>query len=221
MTPPRAESRQPTAAELSYIHPTAKISPSAEIAPLVYIGPEVEIGAETIVAPLVTIFARVKIGARVRIGPGTVIGWEGFGYEAKDGFYHRIEHTGWVIIEDDVEIGPNVTIAQAKTGRETRLGQGTKIDALTHIAHNVNIGKNCIIVAQSGVAGSSVIGDGVRIAGQCGVKDHITIGAGSILYAKSALFRSIPPGSRYWGIPARPINQMQRFWARIWQQFAR
>ncbi len=178
-----------------------------------------EIGDKTTIAPFVTIFARVKIGSRVRIGPGTVIGWDGFGYEKKGEVYHQLEHRGWVIIEDDVDIGPNVTVAQAKTGRETKIGAGTWDHASVHIAHNVKIGKNCIILAQTGIAGSSVIGDGVTIAGQCGIKDHIEIGANSTLYAKSALFRSIPPKSHYWGIPARPFKEMKRFWAWLYQQF--
>lgn len=205
----------------NYIAPGARIAASAQLGPFVYIGPEVEVGADSFIGANVTIWTRAKIGCRVRIGPGTVIGWEGFGYEMVADGYQRIEHSGWVVIEDDVEIGPNVTIARAKPGRETRIGQGTKIDALVHIGHNVRIGKNCIIVAQSGIAGSAVLGDGVIIAGQSGVKDHIEIGAGSVIYAKSAVFRSVPPHSHYWGIPARPFNDMRRFWARLWQMFGR
>ncbi len=206
---------------LSYVDPTAKVAASVEIGPFVYIGPETEIGPDTVIGANACIFPRVRIGARVRIGPGAVLGWEGFGFEWDGAGYRRIEHTGWVIVEDDVEIGPNVTVAQAKPGRETRIGQGTKIDALVHIGHNVKIGRNCIIVAQSGIAGSAVIGDRVIIAGQSGIKDHIEIGSNSIIYAKSAVFRSVPPDSRYWGIPARPYEEMRRFWARLWQIFGR
>jgi UDP-3-O-[3-hydroxymyristoyl] glucosamine N-acyltransferase len=205
-----------------WVEPGAKVADTVQLAPFVYIGPEVEIGADTMLGAGVIIWRRAKIGCRVRIGPGTVIGWDGFGYNKKEGaVYQRLEHNGWVIVEDDVEIGPNVTVAQAKTGRETIIGKGTKIDAQVHIAHNVKIGKNCIIVAQSGIAGSAKIGDGVVIAGQSGIKDHIEIGANSVIYAKSAVFRSIPANARYWGIPARPYNEMTRFWARLWRTSGR
>ncbi|MGB9742668.1 MAG: UDP-3-O-(3-hydroxymyristoyl)glucosamine N-acyltransferase [candidate division WOR-3 bacterium] len=197
----------------------ARIAESTFISPLVYIGPEVEIGPDCFIAPQVTIMGKTVIGARVRIGPGAVIGWEGFGYQKVNSSYHHLEHNGMVIIEDDVEIGPLVSIARAKTGRLTRIGRGTKIDALVHIAHNVVIGENCIISGQSGIAGSTRLGDGVIIAGQSGISDHIIIGANSVIYAKSAVFRSIPPGSHYWGIPARPKRQVERFWAKLWQQF--
>lgn len=203
----------------SWIDPQAKVDPSAVISPFVYIDRGVEIGAGCFIAPNVTILGRTLIGSRVRIGPGTVIGWHGFGYEQRNGRYHLLEHEGEVIIEDEVEIGPLVSIARAKTGRQTRIGRGTKIDALVHIGHNVRIGENCIITAQSGIAGSARLEDGVIIAGQSGIRDHITIGANSVIYAKSAVFRSLPPGSHYWGIPARPLRQMQRFWARLWHQF--
>jgi UDP-3-O-[3-hydroxymyristoyl] glucosamine N-acyltransferase len=201
------------------IEPGARIAASTVISPFVYIGAEVEIGPDCFIAPNVTITGRTIIGSRVRIGPGTVIGWDGFGYEKVQGSYRRLEHHGLVIIEDEVEIGPLVSIARAKTGRTTRIGRGTKIDALVHIAHNVVIGENCIITGQCGIAGSARLEDGVIVAGQSGISDHILIGANSIIYAKSAVFRSIPPGSHYWGIPARPKNQMQRFWAKLWQRF--
>ncbi|MGQ9679054.1 MAG: UDP-3-O-(3-hydroxymyristoyl)glucosamine N-acyltransferase [bacterium] len=204
-----------------WIDTDAKIADSVVLGPFVYIGREVEVGPETVLGPGVVVWERVKIGCRVRIGPGAVIGWGGFGYKKEGGRLQRLEHNGWVIIEDDVEIGPNVIVAQAKNGRETVIGQGTKIDALVHIAHNVKIGKNCVIVAQSGLAGSVVIGDDVIIAGQSGVKDHVKIGSGSVIYAKSAVFRSIPDGARYWGIPARPYENMMRFWARLWQTFGK
>ncbi len=186
-----------------------------------HIGPDVVIGPDTVIDSNVTIMGDTRIGTRVRIGPGTVIGCEGFGYEWRDGGYQHLVHTGRIVIEDDVEIGANVTIARAKKGRETRIGKGTKIDCLVHIAHNVLIGQHCIIVAQTGIAGSVVIGDNVTLAGQTGVKDHIRIGDGAIVYAKSALFRSIPARARYSGIPARPHDQMRRFWARLWHKFGR
>jgi UDP-3-O-[3-hydroxymyristoyl] glucosamine N-acyltransferase len=137
-----------------------------------------------------------------------VVGAEGFGYAAEAGTatYRHIAHTGRVLIEDDVEIGANCTIARAKTD-VTRIGAGTKIDSLVHIGHNVTIGRNCILIAQVGIAGSAHIGDNVILAGQVGIKDHVSVGANSIVYAKSALYRSIPPNSRYSGNPARPHRE--------------
>ncbi len=204
---------------LIWVDKSAQLPASVTLGPFVYIGPEVVVGEGSYIGPNVVIVGRTIIGKRVRIGPGTVIGWPGFGFEKKSGVYQRLAHEGMVIIEDDVEIGPLVSIACAKTGKETRIGKGTKIDALVQIAHNVQIGAGCIITAQCGIAGSSIVGDGVVIAGQSGIKDHIKIGAGSVIYAKSAVFRSIPPQSHYWGIPARPLKQAQRFWARLWRTF--
>jgi UDP-3-O-[3-hydroxymyristoyl] glucosamine N-acyltransferase len=139
---------------------------------------------------------------------------EGFGYEQQGGKHRHIPHRGKVVIEDDADIGPNCTIARAKKDA-TRIGAGTKIDALVHIAHNVVIGRNCIIIAQTGIAGSVRLGDNVILAGQVGIKDHVTIGSNSIVYAKSALYRSIPANSRYSGIPARPHAENLKLLARM------
>ncbi|MEO0079357.1 MAG: UDP-3-O-(3-hydroxymyristoyl)glucosamine N-acyltransferase [candidate division WOR-3 bacterium] len=200
-----------------WVAPSARLAEDVELAPFVYIGEDVAVGAKTALAPFVTIIGPAVIGCRCRIGPGTVIGCEGFGYEPSGSGFRHLEHAGRVVIEDDVEIGANCTIARARTGRETRIGRGTKIDCQVHIGHNVQIGQDCIIVAQTGIAGSAVIGDRVMLGGQAGVKDHVEIGNDSILYAKSALFRSIPPGSRYSGIPARPHHEVLRLWARLWR----
>jgi UDP-3-O-[3-hydroxymyristoyl] glucosamine N-acyltransferase len=176
------------------------------VASFVFIGERVRIGSNTVIEPNVTILPGCEIGRRVHIGAGTVIGCEGFGYERHGKRYRHIPHKGRVLIEDDVEIGANCTIARAKKN-ETRIRSGTKIDALVHIAHNVLVGRNCIIIAQTGIAGSARIGNNVVLAGQVGIKDHVTIGDNSIVYAKSALFRSIPANSRYSGNPARPHRE--------------
>lgn len=203
--------------DLCHISPDAKIDRSVSLAPFVYIGKRVAVGAETKILPNVTILDDIEIGSRVIIGSGTVIGTEGFGYNKEGEIYKKIPHHGRVIIEDDVEIGANVTIARAKTG-ETRIGAGTKIDCLVHIGHNVKIGKNCIIIAQVGVGGSVKLGNSVILAGQVGIKDHVEIGDNSIIYAKSALYKSIPPNSKYSGIPARPHHQVLRLWGKLFKE---
>lgn len=200
--------------DLSYISSDSKLEPNINIAPFVYIGKNVIIRSGTKVYPNVTILDDVEIGHRVIIGSGTVIGIEGFGYNKEGELYKKIPHHGKVTIEDDVEIGANVTIARAKTG-ETRIGAGTKIDCLVHIGHNVKIGKNCIIIAQVGVGGSVKLGNSVILAGQVGIKDHVEIGDNSIIYAKSALYKSIPPNSKYSGIPARPHHQVLRLMGKL------
>lgn len=200
--------------ELVWVDPSAVIAPDVQLAPFVYVGARVRIGAGTKLAPGVVILEDCEIGNRVIIGAGTAIGIDGFGYIRVGERYQPIPHTGRVIIEDDVTIGANCTIARARSAA-TRIGTGTKIDSLVHIAHNVTIGRNCLIIAQTGIAGSARLGDNVILAGQVGIKDHVVIGDNSIIYAKSALFRSVPVGARYSGIPARPHHQNLRALARL------
>ena len=149
-----------------------------------------------------TLRENVRIGNRVIIHAGSVIGSDGFGYVFDEGRHHKIPQVGGVIIEDDVEIGSNVSIDRATTGN-TIIGAGTKIDNLVQIAHNVTIGKNSLIIAQVGVAGSTEIGDYVTLAGQVGIVDHVTIESGTIIGAQSGVLGNIAKGI-YSGSPVMP-----------------
>lgn len=174
-----------------------------------YIGAKTKLGNDCIIYPRVTIREKVVIGNKVTIHSGSVIGSDGFGFAAVCGVHHKIPQIGTVVIEDDVSIGANVTIDRARF-EKTIIGKGTKIDNLVQIAHNVEIGDNSIIVAQSGVSGSTVIGKNVIMAGQSGVVGHITIGDNTIIAAKSGVAKSLPANSRVFGYPARPIQKTRR-----------
>ena len=169
----------------------------------VYVGHHTKIGKNCVIYPYVIIRERVVIGDRVVIHGGTVIGSDGFGFSTVQGVHHRIPQIGTVIIEDDVEIGANVTIDRARFDK-TIIGKGTKIDNLVQIAHNVSIGENSIIVAQSGISGSANIGKNVTIAGQSGVIGHITIGDNVVVAAQSGVTKSIPSNTCVSGYPAKP-----------------
>ena len=169
----------------------------------VYVGHHTKIGRDSIIYPYVIIRERVSIGNRVVIHGGTVIGSDGFGFSTVQGVHHRIPQIGTVIIEDDVEIGANVTIDRARFDK-TIIGKGTKIDNLVQIAHNVSIGENSIIVAQSGISGSANIGKNVTIAGQSGVIGHITIGDNVVVAAQSGVTKSVPSNTCVSGYPAKP-----------------
>jgi len=190
------------------------IGDKAVLYPQVYIGRKTEIGEETIIYPQVIVREKVKIGNRVIIHSGTVIGSDGFGFAPVKGVHHKVPQIGTVIIEDDVEIGSNVTIDRATIGK-TIIGRGTKIDNLVQIAHNVVIGENCIIVAQVGISGSAVIGNNVTLAGQSGVVGHITVGDNATVAARAGVTKSIPPGSVVSGFPARPHHEEKKIIACI------
>lgn len=191
------------------IHPFAYISdnvivgPRVTLGPGVFLGEGVSIGSDAVIYPNVTVRENVIIGRRVIIHSGAVIGSDGFGYVLEKGIQYKIPQVGGVIIEDDVEIGANVTIDRATVGN-TIIGSGSKIDNLVQIAHNVKIGKNCIIVAQAGISGSVEIGDGVVLGGQVGVRDHIKIGDRSMIASRAGIVSNIPAGRVYSGSPAIP-----------------
>jgi len=187
-----------------------------------YIGHETVIGSACHIYPQVTIRERSKIGSRVIVHSGAVIGADGFGFEMVDGRQEKIQQLGIVQIDDDVEIGANTTIDRARFGR-TWIQEGAKIDNLVQIAHNVVIGKNTVIAAQSGIAGSVQIGQRVLIGGQVGVIGHIEIGDNTAIGAQSGISKNISGGA-WWASPAVPLAEakQQIAWVRrLGKLFAR
>jgi UDP-3-O-[3-hydroxymyristoyl] glucosamine N-acyltransferase len=173
-----------------------------------YIGHETTIGATCLIYPLVTIRERSRIGSRVIIHSGAVIGADGFGFEMVDDRQQKIQQLGVVQIDNDVEIGANTTVDRARFGR-TWIQQGVKIDNLVQIAHNVIIGKNSVIVAQTGISGSTRVGQRVIMGGQVGIAGHIEIGDGTMIAAQSGIPNSVP-GGVWFGYPAVPLAEAKR-----------
>jgi len=182
--------------------------------PFVCIKDGAKLGDQCVIHPFVSIYERVEIGNRVIIHSGSVIGADGFGYTKVGDRHYKIPQIGTVVIGDDVEIGANVTIDRARTGR-TEIGRGTKIDNLVHIAHNCTIGENCIIVGQVGMSGSVRVGNRVIIAGQAGIKDHVSIGDDAIVCARSGIIGDIPANSFVSGYPAGPHREQMRMHAAL------
>jgi len=174
-----------------------------------YVGHDTKLGSRCIIYPNVSIRERINIGNGVIIHSGAVIGSDGFGFAMVRGTQEKIPQIGTVVIEDDVEIGANVTIDRARFDK-TLIGKGTKIDNLVQIAHNVIIGENCTIVAQAGISGSTVLGKGVILAGQAGLVGHITVGDGAIAAAQAGVTKSIPARTMVSGYPARPHDVAKR-----------
>jgi UDP-3-O-[3-hydroxymyristoyl] glucosamine N-acyltransferase len=180
----------------------------------VFIGAGSNVGDDAFLHPNVTIRERVTLGRRVIVHCGTVIGSDGFGF-VWDGERHlKIPQIGTVEIGDDVEIGANCAIDRGTAGA-TRIGRGTKIDNLVHVAHNVEVGEDALLVAQVGISGSTRIGARVTLAGQVGVVGHITIGDNAVVGAQSGVTKSIPAGERWSGYPARPHAENLRAQAAI------
>jgi UDP-3-O-[3-hydroxymyristoyl] glucosamine N-acyltransferase len=171
--------------------------------PGVFVGSDSRIGDDCVLYPNVVVREGCSLGARVIAHSGTVIGADGFGYVQHQGRHQKIPQLGSVVIEDDVELGANVTVDRATLG-VTRIKQGTKVDNLVQVAHNVTVGEHCILVAQVGIAGSTTIGHHVIIGGQAGLSDHITIGDHVMIAAKAGVNRSVESNQIVGGAPALP-----------------
>jgi UDP-3-O-[3-hydroxymyristoyl] glucosamine N-acyltransferase len=217
------------------VHPSAFVDSSALLEEGVSIGPHVVIERDVVIGrdttidagavigagagigsgchiyPRVVLYPGTDLGDRVIVHAGAVLGADGFGYvrDPATGEYTQFPQQGRLVVEDDVEIGANATVDRGAL-EETRIASGTKLDNLVHVGHNVCIGRNVVIAAQTGISGSSSIGDGAIVGGQVGIADHVQIGAGAILGAQAGIpsgKRIHGPGVVFWGTPARPIRQ--------------
>jgi UDP-3-O-[3-hydroxymyristoyl] glucosamine N-acyltransferase len=185
------------------VAPGAAIGERSVIGPGCVLGRDVSVGADCVLHPRVVIEDHCQIGDRCIIHSGTVIGADGFGFATVDGTHHKVPQVGIAVLEDDVELGANVCIDRAALG-ETRIGRGTKVDNLVQIAHNVQIGEHCLVVAQVGISGSCQIGHHTVFAGQSGCSGHLKIGSGVVLSARAVAIKDVPDGVTLSGYPARP-----------------
>lgn len=186
----------------------ARIGRGTRIGANAVIGSGVHIGRDCTISANVTVQAAL-IGNGVILHPGVQVGQDGFGFAMGKTGHAKVPQIGRVVIQDDVEIGSNCTIDRG-ANRDTVIGEGTKIDNLCQIAHNVEIGRHCVIVAQTGVSGSAKLGDFVALGGQVGVIGHVTIGDGAQIAATSNVNSDVPPGARWGGTPAKPVRQWFR-----------
>lgn len=216
------------------VSPAAIVAESAvfdasqvQIGPGAVIEEEANLGAGTVIGAGCLVGARVRVGRdchlhagaivredcllgdRVILQPGCVVGSDGYGFELKDGRHEKVPQVGNVEIESDVEVGANSCIDRARFGT-TRIGEGSKIDNLVQIAHNVRLGRHCLVVAQSGIAGSSTLGDYVTIAAQAGVAGHLEIADQTVIATRGGVLKDIRQPGVYLGLPARPIAEEQK-----------
>lgn len=186
---------------LCHIAAGARVGARARLESQVFVGAGASIGEESWLSPRVVVEAGCVVGRRVRIQPGAVIGSDGFGFETVQGRHIKVPQIGNVVVGDDVEIGANTTIDRARFS-STVIGEGTKVDNLVQIAHNVVIGKHCLIVSQAGIAGSTTLEDYVILGGQVGVAGHIRLGKGAICTAQTGVNADLEPGVTVRGSPA-------------------
>lgn len=210
----------------SFVHPEARLEKGVVVDPGAVVGPGAEIGSGTVIAANAVIGPQVRIGRDCAVGAGTCvahalvgnrvilhsgvrIGQDGFGFALGPKGHLKVPQVGRVVIQDDVEIGANTTVDRG-ANRDTVIGEGTKIDNLVQIGHNVVIGRHCIIVAQVGISGSVTVEDFVAIGGQVGVVGHVRIGAGAQIAGSSNVASDVPPGARWGGTPAKPVREWFR-----------
>jgi UDP-3-O-[3-hydroxymyristoyl] glucosamine N-acyltransferase len=215
------------------IHPSAIVAPSAQVDPSAHIGPfcvvaggakigprcvlqggnhigaDCALGEDVRLFPNAVLYPRTQVGNRVRLHAGAVIGADGFGYVFDEGRHLKVPQIGNVVIQDDVEIGANSAVDRATLG-STIIGQGTKIDNLVQVGHNVTVGEHTILCGQVGIAGSTKIGSYVTMAGQVGVAGHLKIGDKVTLGAQSGLMHDVPDGENWLYTPAQPMRQVKR-----------
>jgi UDP-3-O-[3-hydroxymyristoyl] glucosamine N-acyltransferase len=209
------------------VHETARVSEGVRIDPYAVIGADSEVGSgswvgahvvigagcsigeSSVLHPHSTLYDGVRIGNRCVVQSGARLGREGFGFVWSENGHRKVPQVGGCILEDDVEVGTNVTIDRGSVG-DVVVGRGTKIDSLVHVAHNVRVGQHVMLVAQVGIAGSTRIGDGAVIGGQAGIGGHLEIGAGARIGAQAGVTADVPAGETYSGYPARPHRESLR-----------
>lgn len=229
---PETPPQDPPIHPLAWVHETATLGEGCVLGPHVtveahcevgpgcvleagcFLGHHSRLGADCRIAPNVTIHRFSHLGDRVFVQSGTVIGGDGYGFVEKDGAHYKIPQIGNVVLEDDVEVGCNVTIDRATIG-ETRIERGSKIDNLVQIGHNVVLGEHSLLVSQVGISGSTVIGPRCRFAGQSGAAGHLTVGGGTTVAARGAVTKDLPERSFVSGFPARPHREERKIVASL------